>query len=478
MKFKLLKIFIIAVMFIAICTISNAAISTNDPTVNSGETVTIKVKSNVALTSYRVKANNECGLELISSTGGEGKNTLEITNYSDDGISDLATFVFRVPTVTKDTTYKMTFLGTIMEQYVNGDYIAVPNDDATATITVKAPKTEQPQEQPKDDDKLTTGSTGGTTTEVKSSNNYLKSLKLSTGSINFNKKTTKYTLDVAEDVENITITAAAEHEKASVSGSGKINLVKGTNTAKVVVTAENGSARTYTLTIVRAGAETEEIPEEAPVEEIVGLTSLSLKGIKDNGDVLDLEFTPEFAIDTFYYKCDVPYDINNIDVDSTCDILDAIIEITGNENLHDGENLINIIIKYMTEAGEEKTVTYQIEVNKLANVVQTISEEEIPEPNKIFIVFLIIPVICLIIAIILIVRYKKQDKDPLEETEFGTYGKPLYDENEPEHEVDVGPEQEVVENLEETENISENEIVNIAEEENKKSRKKKKGKHF
>ena len=431
---KLIKIaFLLILLWLIFATYSNATIVSNDPTVNSGGTVSITLTSSENVQAFKINISNSNGLTFNSVSNNSvfmgtpnGSNT---SGISTSGGKTLATYTFTVPTVSKTTSYNVSFSGSIS---VDGtSWTTFTN---TSKVTVKAPeppKTEETTpEQPKDDDKLTTGSTGGTTTEVKSSNNYLKSLKLSTGSINFNKKTTKYTLDVAEDVENITITAAAEHEKASVSGSGKINLVKGTNTAKIVVTAENGSARTYTLTIVRAGAETEEIPEEAPVEEIVGLTSLSLKGIKDNGDVLDLEFSPEFVIDTFYYKCDVPGDINNIDVDSTCDILDAIIEITGNENLHDGENLINIIIKYMTEAGEEKTVTYQIEVNKLTNAVQTISEEEIQEPNKIFIVFLIIPVICLIIAIILIVRYKKQNKEPWEETEFGTYGKPLYDEKE------------------------------------------------
>jgi len=445
---------------------ASASISPSSKTVQQGETVnlTASVTAGAWNLVFSGAGNSQPLLGQTSVIGNETKT---------DSISFVAQNV---------GTYKFTLTGDMKDFYA-------PNTDKAesvykeATITVKAPeapKTEQPQEQPTDDDKLTTGSTGGTATPVKSSNNYLKSLKLNTGSINFNKKTTKYTLDVAEDVESITITATADDERASVSGAGKINLVKGTNTAKVVVTAENGSARTYTLTIVRAGEEKneEEVPEEEKTEEIMGLTSLSLKGIKDNGDVLDLEFSPEFATDTFYYECDVPYDINNIDVDSTCDILDAIIEITGNENLHDGENLINIIIKYMTEEGEEKTVTYQIEVNKLANAVQTISEEETPEPNKIFIVFLIIPVICLIVAIILIVRYKKQNKDPWEETEFGTYGKPLYDENEPENEVNVETEQEAVDNLEEPENIQENEIVNIAEEGNRKTRKKKKGKHF
>ena len=47
-----------------------------------------------------------------------------------------------------------------------------------------------------DDENLPTASSGETTTTVKSSNNYLTSLTVSTGNISFNRKTTKYTINM------------------------------------------------------------------------------------------------------------------------------------------------------------------------------------------------------------------------------------------------------------------------------------------
>jgi len=436
MKNKVLRIFLIILFSLMIHTVSNAAISTNDPTVNSGENVTINVKSNVSVVSYKVLANNECGFSLVSSSGGAGEGSLTITGASDgDGVTNLATFVFKAPTVTKDTTYKMTFLGTIME---DKDFNAIADDSATATITVKAPVAPSENENnnsnndnnntnnSNEEQDLPTASDGGAATTVKSSNNYLKSLKISTGTISFNKKTTKYTINVTEETENITITATAEHEKAAVNGTGKIALQKGTNPINVVVTAENGSARNYQLIVVRPGEEIEEEEEEPEQETIGALTYLKLKGVKDSGEIIEILLTPEFSKDVFYYECEIPAGINFIDVEQASDILDAIVEVTGNENLVDGENLINIIIKYTDENNEEQIITYQISAKKQATAItQEIIEEEQGLSSMQIGVIAGGIVIILIIITILVVKHRRQQN----EMDFGGYGEPFYSED-------------------------------------------------
>ena len=85
----------------------------------------------------------------------------------------------------------------------------------------------------------------------KSSNNYLKSLSLSDGTIKFNRSTNSYKVTVDYKISSIKITAEAEDEKAKISGTGTHELNIYNNDLKVVVTAENGSARTYTITVVR-----------------------------------------------------------------------------------------------------------------------------------------------------------------------------------------------------------------------------------
>ncbi len=85
----------------------------------------------------------------------------------------------------------------------------------------------------------------------KASNNFLSSLSVSGGNISFNKNTTSYKMTVEFDVTSVTINATAEDSKAKVSGVGSKNLNIYNNDLKVIVTAENGSTRTYTISIIR-----------------------------------------------------------------------------------------------------------------------------------------------------------------------------------------------------------------------------------
>ncbi len=86
-----------------------------------------------------------------------------------------------------------------------------------------------------------------------SGNANLSSLKVSAGSLSpaFSPSRTSYTVNVGKDVSVCTISATPEHSKASVSVSGSKNLSEGKNVRTVTVTAENGSTKTYTITINR-----------------------------------------------------------------------------------------------------------------------------------------------------------------------------------------------------------------------------------
>lgn len=70
----------------------------------------------------------------------------------------------------------------------------------------------------------------------------------------FDKFTQNYNLVVANSVDSIKISASAVDSQAKISGTGKIALKVGDNTIKVIVTAKNGSTRTYTISVVRKAA--------------------------------------------------------------------------------------------------------------------------------------------------------------------------------------------------------------------------------
>lgn len=86
-----------------------------------------------------------------------------------------------------------------------------------------------------------------------SPNNKLSSLSAEGYSLtpSFGKDTESYNLIVNTSVSSIQVNAAAADSKVSVSGAGSIPLNGSTTDIAITVTAENGSARTYTIHVVK-----------------------------------------------------------------------------------------------------------------------------------------------------------------------------------------------------------------------------------
>lgn len=92
-----------------------------------------------------------------------------------------------------------------------------------------------------------------------SSDNNLSSLAVEgfTISPEFNKSTLEYSVTIKPDTTSVNIVAKTRDSKAKMSGTGKMNVVEGTNQAKIVVTAENGTSKTYVINIT--------VPEKDPI---------------------------------------------------------------------------------------------------------------------------------------------------------------------------------------------------------------------
>lgn len=96
-------------------------------------------------------------------------------------------------------------------------------------------------------------------------NNWLSSLKIDNYNFGFDAgKTSGYSLTVASSVSSVKISASPVNSKAKISGIGTVSLNFGSNAVDIVVTAENGDKRTYTVNIIRSN------------ENIVPLTGISL----------------------------------------------------------------------------------------------------------------------------------------------------------------------------------------------------------
>ena len=101
-------------------------------------------------------------------------------------------------------------------------------------------------------------STGNNPGVSLSSNNALSSLTVSAGTLTpaFDPAITEYTLSLPSQSDRLTITANPSDSRATVQGDGEISLQDGETSLSVVVTAEDGSSKAYTITVQVAQAPT------------------------------------------------------------------------------------------------------------------------------------------------------------------------------------------------------------------------------
>lgn len=85
-----------------------------------------------------------------------------------------------------------------------------------------------------------------------STNANLKSISIDGGELNpkFDKDTLEYTIELEPDTTEITVNATKEDNTASISGIGKINVSEGSNKIEIVVTAQKGNTKKYTINAI------------------------------------------------------------------------------------------------------------------------------------------------------------------------------------------------------------------------------------
>ena len=184
-----------------------------------------------------------------------------------------------------------------------------------------------------------------------------------------------YNTKVPYEVEEITIGGSTQDSKAKfTSGIGKQKLQVGNNSVKVEVTAEDGSKKTYTINITREEKKVEEqnkLEDTNTVTEEVNTTKLeNTVDINKEADLLKLEvkgfkFTPDFSPNIYEYKMNVDNTIDSLDVITEKKDNNVSIEIVGNTELKEGENVITILVH---NNSTNKDYTYQIIVDKLAKI--------------------------------------------------------------------------------------------------------------
>lgn len=199
--------------------------------------------------------------------------------------------------------------------------------------------------------------------QTKSSDNSLENLTLTPGDIKFDSNKTVYSLIVDNYVKEIKINGKTNNSKATVIGFGvkKLNIYN--NKFNIVVTAEDGSKKTYTIEVIRK----DELGNTKKLSSNNKLSSLTIK-----------DYVLDFKEDQEVYYLDVSNGVTNLEVIAKSSDSKAIVQID-NPNLVEGENTITI--KVTSEDGSIKT--YKIIVNKKSKEISNILVINIKDDNNI-----------------------------------------------------------------------------------------------
>ncbi len=243
-----------------------------------------------------------------------------------------------------------------------------------------------------------TGNTSGgsTTSNEKSSNANLSNLGIRPNDFSgFTPNTTTYKVTVPEEVESVEVYATAAHSKATIAGTGNKALEYGENALNVVVTAEDGTTKTYTINVTREGEE--ETEEETEI--INGLSNISISG---------LQLTPSFKADVYEYKVNYIGKDTSLDIQTVATDPNYTVEILGNEELKEGENTITILV---TDVEGNNVATYQLTVNKSLVDKEALAkkkeEKQKQEQRKIFLIAGGIIVVILVIIVIIVIKRRR-----------------------------------------------------------------------
>lgn len=248
----------------------------------------------------------------------------------------------------------------------------------------------------------TTNSTRTTQKEEESSNANLKMLGIRPTEYDFTgfkSGTTMYKVTVPSDVEEVEVYGTAQDSKAKVSGLGTKKIDEGLNDLSIVVTAEDGTEKLYTIQLTRESAENIEGSEDNTQTSGEGLTSLKIG---------DIELSPTFSTSVYEYTAKYIGEENTLIIDAVPTNPNYVVEITGNNNLKEGENLVTILV---TDKQGDNVATYQITVNKSLVDEEAIAREQEEarkqeEQKKKIIIGVSAGVIVFIIIIALIIRHK------------------------------------------------------------------------
>lgn len=239
----------------------------------------------------------------------------------------------------------------------------IPDVDTNTSNSVEA---EQNKTNSASEEETKTNSTPNNVTSNETKKNPVKATKSEIANLKslgitpndfkgFKPTTFSYNINVPNDVETVNVYATPQDRRARVTGLGNQKLNLGKNTIKITVTAESGAKKEYTLNITRQEEKEEEKVNKNTSSEVPNSKDLIELGLKG------YEITPKFSPDVYLYKAFINADISEVEV-VTKEASDKVeVEVVGNKDLINGENLITI---FVYNKDTKQNSTYQIDLSK------------------------------------------------------------------------------------------------------------------
>ena len=308
--------------------------------------------------SVTIKATPKDSNASVSGTGKKtlkyGKNTLNVVVTAEDGSKKTYVLNITRPDNRNNNNYLKSLTISNAELKFNKDVtlydinvdknistikISAEVEDEKATfvkkygprsVKLKYGKNEILIKVSAENEKVRTYTINVNRKDGRSNDNTLSSLSITPGNIIFNKNTTSYYINVDSTVEEIGINAETSDSKAKIKIEKPDSLLTGKNEYKVIVTAEDGTSRTYQLFVTKG----ESVHEPSGNNN----AKIVVKGYNIN-------FDPNIADYTL-----VTTD-KSLDVDVITEDVNAKYEIIGNKDLISG-SIVKIVI--IAENGSKK----------------------------------------------------------------------------------------------------------------------------
>lgn len=286
--------------------------------------------------------------------------------------------------------------------------------------------------------------------KVYSKNNYLNSLSIDDYELSpiFDKETSEYKVELEPGTEKINIKASLEDKKASLKGTGEVELTEGVNTINIVVTAENGNERTYKIVAT--------VPEKDPINikindkkytvvkkrELIGnkdgyeessvkiesfdipslyndVTKVTLVGVKDeNGNIMLVSYdskTGEYAL----YN-EFTFDLMNLYIykNNNSDYEEVSLKINGVETIgYKLEGISDYYLVYATNTltGYEGYYLYDSKENSVQRYTTTMLDSVTQTKDKYLSMVLVLSCVCFLAMLFLLIEVNRDNKRKFEE---------------------------------------------------------------